>query len=181
MKCMQELKKHDENQKNRFFLTSNDVICIMNIVQFCVKHMVCIEQKFKQRRKQYETLYKYIIVLRHFGDGWRETYREFTKFNEFTEKTTLGVVHTHYFVLGMLFFLLLLLFGKEFCFYHCKNETDALDLPYRIESDRRYVCRGGITVFGSAAFLGCKCGDFWHSRDWSYFTWRQSDTYLSTD
>ena len=71
LKCMQELKKHDENQKNRFFLTSNDVICIMNIVQFCVKHMVCIEQKFKQRRKQYETLYKYIIVLRHFGDGWR--------------------------------------------------------------------------------------------------------------
>ena len=28
-------------------------------------------------------------------------YREFTKFNGFTGKTTLSVVHTHYFLLGM--------------------------------------------------------------------------------
>ena len=34
-------------------------------------------------------------------------YREFTKFNGFTAGTTLGVVHTHYFLLGMVFFLLL--------------------------------------------------------------------------
>ena len=31
-------------------------------------------------------------------------YREFTKFNGFTGKTALGVVHTHYFVLGMVFY-----------------------------------------------------------------------------
>ena len=43
-------------------------------------------------------------------------YREFTKFNGFTEKTTLGVVHTHYFLLGMVFFLLLLLLEKNFSF-----------------------------------------------------------------
>lgn len=30
-------------------------------------------------------------------------YREFTKFNGFSAKTTLGVVHTHYFLLGMVF------------------------------------------------------------------------------
>ena len=36
-------------------------------------------------------------------------YREFTKFNGFTARTSLGVVHTHYFLLGMVFFLLLLL------------------------------------------------------------------------
>lgn len=35
-------------------------------------------------------------------------YREFTKFNGFTGNTTLSVVHTHYFLLGMVFFLLLL-------------------------------------------------------------------------
>ena len=35
-------------------------------------------------------------------------YREFTKFNNFMGKTTLAVVHTHYFMLGMVFFLLLL-------------------------------------------------------------------------
>ena len=49
-------------------------------------------------------------------------YREFTKFNEFTEKTTLGVVHTHYFVLGMLFFLLLLLLEKNFAFTTVKTK-----------------------------------------------------------
>lgn len=43
-------------------------------------------------------------------------YREFTKFNGFTGKTALGVVHTHYFVLGMVFFLLLLLLEKAFAF-----------------------------------------------------------------
>ena len=43
-------------------------------------------------------------------------YREFTKFNGFTGKTTLGVVHTHYFLLGMVFFLLLLVLEKNFSF-----------------------------------------------------------------
>lgn len=43
-------------------------------------------------------------------------YREFTKFNGFTGKTTLGVVHTHYFLLGMVVFLLLLLLEKSFSF-----------------------------------------------------------------
>ena len=43
-------------------------------------------------------------------------YREFTKFNGFTAKTTLAVVHTHYFLLGMVFFLLLLLLEKSFSF-----------------------------------------------------------------
>ena len=39
-------------------------------------------------------------------------YREFTKFSGFTGKTALYVVHTHYFLLGMVFFLLLLLLEK---------------------------------------------------------------------
>ncbi len=43
-------------------------------------------------------------------------YREFTKFNGFAEKTSLGVIHTHYFLLGMVFFLLLLLLEKNFSF-----------------------------------------------------------------
>ena len=48
-------------------------------------------------------------------------YREFTKFNGFTAKTTLSVVHTHYFLLGMVFFLLLLLLEKSFFFTGAKN------------------------------------------------------------
>lgn len=43
-------------------------------------------------------------------------YREFTKYNGFTGKTTLSVVHTHYFVLGMLFFLMLVILEKNFSF-----------------------------------------------------------------
>ena len=37
-------------------------------------------------------------------------FREFTKLNNFFGKTTLGVVHTHLFVLGMFFFLMVALF-----------------------------------------------------------------------
>lgn len=48
-------------------------------------------------------------------------YREFTKFNGFTAKTTLSVVHTHYFLLGMVFFLLLLLLEKNFSFTNEKT------------------------------------------------------------
>lgn len=48
-------------------------------------------------------------------------YREFTKFNAFTGKTALSVVHTHYFLLGMVFFLLLLLMEKSFSFTSEKN------------------------------------------------------------
>ena len=48
-------------------------------------------------------------------------YREFTKFNGFTAKTALSVVHTHYFLLGMTFFLLLLLLEKSFSFTNQKT------------------------------------------------------------
>ena len=48
-------------------------------------------------------------------------YREFTKFNGFTAKTALSVVHTHYFLLGMAFFLLLLLLEKNLSFTNEKT------------------------------------------------------------
>lgn len=48
-------------------------------------------------------------------------YREFTKFNGYTAKTTLSVIHTHYFMLGMVFFLLLLLLEKSFGFTGAKT------------------------------------------------------------
>lgn len=41
-------------------------------------------------------------------------YREFTKFNGFVGKTTLSVVHTHLFILGMIFFLVVLLLAKQY-------------------------------------------------------------------
>ena len=48
-------------------------------------------------------------------------YREFTKFNDFTAQTTLRAVHPHYFLLGMVFFLLLLLLEKNFSFTSTKT------------------------------------------------------------
>ena len=48
-------------------------------------------------------------------------YREFTKFNDYSTKTALSVVHTHYFLLGMTFFLLLLLLEKSFSFTNAKT------------------------------------------------------------
>lgn len=48
-------------------------------------------------------------------------YREFTKWNGFTAKTALSVLHTHYFLLGMLFFLVLLLLEKSFPFTDAKT------------------------------------------------------------
>ncbi len=43
-------------------------------------------------------------------------YREFTKFSHFTGKTNLSVMHTHYFLLGMFFFLMLMVIEKVFAF-----------------------------------------------------------------
>lgn len=82
-------------------------------------------------------------------------YREFTKFNGFTAKTTLSVVHTHYFLLGMVFFLLLLVLEKNFFFtgpktgrvlalYHVGLNLTAVML----------VVRGVFQVLGTALSSG---------------------------
>ena len=41
-------------------------------------------------------------------------YREFTKFNFYDGDTSLSVMHTHYFILGMVFFLVLMMIEKNF-------------------------------------------------------------------
>lgn len=43
-------------------------------------------------------------------------YREFTKYTAFTGKTNLAFLHTHYFMLGMFFFLALALLEQVFAF-----------------------------------------------------------------
>lgn len=59
----------------------------------------------------------YAIAAMAFG----VFYREFTKFNGFTGDTRLSVIHTHYFLLGMVFFLILMLIEKNFAFSAEKN------------------------------------------------------------
>ncbi len=43
-------------------------------------------------------------------------YREFTKYLGFKGFTVLGLVHTHYFILGMIFFLTMVVLEKNFAF-----------------------------------------------------------------
>lgn len=82
-------------------------------------------------------------------------YREFTKFNGFTGRTTLGVVHTHYFLLGMVFFLLLLLLEKNFSFTGAK--TGRILVVYQIGLNLTavmFVVRGVTQVLGTALSSG---------------------------
>ena len=75
-------------------------------------------------------------------------YREFTKFNGFTAKTTLSIVHTHYFLLGMVFFLLLLL---EKCFSFTDAKTNRLLVVYHIGLNLTmalFMVRGILQVLG---------------------------------
>lgn len=82
-------------------------------------------------------------------------YREFTKFNSFTAKTTLSVVHTHYFLLGMAFFLLLLLLEKSFSFTGPK--TGRVLAVYHIGLNLTavmLVVRGVVQVLGVTLSAG---------------------------
>ena len=76
-------------------------------------------------------------------------YREFTKFNGFTGKTTLSVVHTHYFLLGMIFFLVLLLLEKSFSF--TDGQTGKTLVFYQIGLNLTAVM---LAVRGVAQVLG---------------------------
>ena len=55
--------------------------------------------------KRYMNMALLYAVLAMIGGVF---YREFTKFNGFTGKTALGVVHTHYFLLGVSLILVLI-------------------------------------------------------------------------
>lgn len=82
-------------------------------------------------------------------------YREFTKFNDFTGKTTLSVVHTHYFVLGMAVFLLLLLLEKNFSFTGAK--TGRVLAVYQIGLNltaAMFAVRGVVQVLGTELTSG---------------------------
>ena len=102
--------------------------------------------------KRYMNLAMLYAVLAMVGGVF---YREFTKFNGFTAKTTLGVVHTHYFLLGMVFFLLLLLLEKSFSFTGAK--TGRVLAAYQIGLNLTavmFVVRGVTQVLGTTLSSG---------------------------
>lgn len=82
-------------------------------------------------------------------------YREFTKFNGFTAKTTLSVVHTHYFLLGMVLFLLLLVLEKNLSF--TGEKTGRVLAVYHIGLNLTavmLVVRGVTQVMGTSLSRG---------------------------
>lgn len=102
--------------------------------------------------KRYMNLSLLYAILAMVGGVF---YREFTKFNGFTGKTTLGVVHTHYFLLGMVFFLLLLLLEKSFSFTGAK--TGRILVAYQVGLNLTavmFVVRGITQVLGTALSSG---------------------------
>ena len=101
--------------------------------------------------KRYMNLALLYTVLAMVGGVF---YREFTKWNGFTAKTTLSVVHTHYFLLGMVFFLLLLL-EKSFSFTGAK--TGRVLALYQVGLNLTgvmFVVRGVTQVLGTALSSG---------------------------
>ena len=57
-------------------------------------------------------------------------YREYTKWNGFTGYTNLSVMHAQYFILGMFFFLILMLAEKAFSF--SDQKTGKLLIAYQL-------------------------------------------------
>ncbi len=82
-------------------------------------------------------------------------YREFTKFVGFTGETTLSVVHTHYFMLGMALFLLLLLLEKSVSFTTAK--TGRVLIVYHVGLNLTavmFLVRGVTQALGTALSSG---------------------------
>ena len=78
-------------------------------------------------------------------------FREFTKFNDFTATTTLGKVHTHLFVLGMLVFLIIALFAAHFKNLRELKTFRAFNVVYNIGVPLTAVM---MTVRGVTQVLG---------------------------
>ena len=82
-------------------------------------------------------------------------YRDFTKFVGFTGETTLSVVHTHYFMLGMALFLLLLLLEKSFSFTTAR--TGRVLIVYHVGLNLTavmFLVRGVAQALGTALSSG---------------------------
>ena len=94
----------------------------------------------------------YAVIAMIFG----VFYREYTKFNGFTGNTRLSVMHTHYFLLGMVFFLLLMLLEKSFSF-SSEKRVNALLILYQVGlniTGLGFLMRGLTQVQGAQPSAG---------------------------
>lgn len=82
-------------------------------------------------------------------------YREFTKFHHFSGQTNLSVMHTHYFLLGMFFFLILML-AERICSFSDKN-TGKILMVYQLGLNITgfgFLIRGLTQVWGTELSRG---------------------------
>lgn len=82
-------------------------------------------------------------------------YREYTKFSHFSGQTNLSVMHTHYFLLGMFFFLVLMLAEKVFSF--SDQNTGKVLIVYHIGlniTGLGFLMRGLTQVWGTELSKG---------------------------
>lgn len=77
-------------------------------------------------------------------------YREFTKLSDFSGQTSLGVVHTHLFVLGMVFFLLLALLNDRLDLW----ENRRFRLGFPLYNAGMIVAVGSLAARGVVQVLG---------------------------
>ena len=93
----------------------------------------------------------YAVVAMVFG----VFYREFTKFNDFSGQIRLSVLHTHYFMLGMFFFLILMLLEKAFSF--SGENTGKILIVYQVGlniTGLGFLLRGLTQVWGKELSKG---------------------------
>lgn len=94
----------------------------------------------------------YAVIAMVFG----VFYREFTRFSNFSGKTNLSVMHTHYFLLGMVFFLILLLLEKSIQF-SAQKQIQKLLIIYHIGLNLTglgFLLRGLTQVWGTELSKG---------------------------
>lgn len=93
----------------------------------------------------------YAVIAMVFG----VFYREYTKFSHFTGLTNLSVIHAHYFLLGMLFFLVLMLAEK--CLSFSGKHTGKVLVVYNLGlniTGLGFLMRGLTQVWGSELSAG---------------------------
>ncbi|MGY3777509.1 DUF2871 domain-containing protein [Isobaculum melis] len=89
-----------------------------------------------------------------FGLLFGVFYREFTKIQGFTGETQLSVLHTHAFILGMFFFLIVLLLEKNFSLMKEKQ----FKLFYSFYNAGLGITLLMLLVHGSMTVLGKEAG-----------------------
>ena len=93
----------------------------------------------------------YAVIAMIFG----VFYREFTKFSQFDGQTNLAFLHTHYFLLGMFFFLAMMLAEKALSF--SDRNTGKLLTVYQVGlnvTGLGFLLRGLVQVWGTELSRG---------------------------